>query len=277
MKKLFYETGTLNWMYVFFAMVVGGFLISFFTTMIAGPESIGFFSIHNGDKNSLFKIWKLATYGFFDPTVFSVISNLIWLWIFGGVIDMMLGNKRVFALAIFTLLTIGLLGGIACLLLSEERFYIFLNGIDVAAVAIAAAAVYKFPQFKVSMILIGAIPLWMLGVVFILMRVFINPAKEFAAMLVLYFIAMGIGIFFMRQLYNGKDITDLFFDFRNFLKLKTQHKPKVVQMPKQRKTSIQGNSSSDLQLDAILDKISTSGMSALTDAEKKYLKKMSET
>lgn len=275
MKRLFYESGTLNWMYVFFAITIGGFLVGFFSSMFTGGASITFFAIHSGDALSILKLWKLFTYGFLDAQVFSVVSNLIWLWIFGGVIEMMLSGKRVFALAVLTLIVMGVLAGLACLLLPRNSFYIMFNGIDVAVVAVAAAAVYKFPQFRLNMMLIGSIPLWILGVVFILLRVFINPAPEFAATLVLYFMAIAFGVLFMYQLYSGKDLTELVFNPKDFFGFK--RKTRVVPLKRtypETQTPMSATDNSN-QLDAILDKISKGGMNSLTKAERIFLENYS--
>jgi membrane associated rhomboid family serine protease len=277
MKKFFYEYGQLNWLYVLFAANVIGFIIAFFAFAITNGQSAFFFAIHSGDSFSLLKIWKLLTYSVANASVFGLIGNLLWLWIFGGLLANVIGGKNMFSLYVFTTLIVGIIGGIFCFW-GNEKFPVFLLGFDTALIAIAAACVYKAPQQKVVMMLLGGIPVWVLGIAFLLIKIFTIPSQGMAFMLLLGFIALLIGVLYIILFDKGThlDITNI--ADRNswtILRKKKKLKGRLVTMP----TSISQKNSSHAnqeKLDKILEKISEKGIDGISKEEKKFLENYSK-
>jgi membrane associated rhomboid family serine protease len=264
-KKLLYDTGQLNWLLVIIVAAIAGFLISFFTQMFAGPTALNFFAIHSGDNLSILKIWKYLTYPLADPSVGSMVSNLIWLWIFGDIIAGMLGTKKVFNLFAIAHLAIGILAAVICIF-NLPGFKIMLLGCDVGVIAVAAACVYKFPQFKVQLILIGAVPVWVLGAIFILLRVFVFPDVALLPQIVLYLFAIGFGVLYMHLLNQGTSLEAIFS-----LDTASRKPAKVVQLRNVTPSQQKATTNNQEQLNKILDKISAQGMQALTTSERNFL------
>jgi membrane associated rhomboid family serine protease len=277
MKKFFYEYGQLNWLYVLFAANVIGFIVAFFAFTFTNGQSALFFAIHSGDFFSLLKIWKLFTYSITSPSAFGLIGNLLWLWIFGDLLANVIGGKNMFSVYVFTTLIIGVIGGVFCIWGNEE-YPVFLLGFDAALIAIAAACVYKVPQQKVVMMLVGGIPVWVLGIAFLLVKIFTTPNQGMAFMLLLDFIALLIGVFYIILFDKGKylDVTDMTHkNSWTILKKKKKLKGKLVSMP----TAISqknSNSSNQERLDKILEKISEKGIDGISKEEKKFLENYSK-
>jgi membrane associated rhomboid family serine protease len=269
MKKFFYEYGQLNWLYVLFAANVIGFLVSFFVAMVTNGNSVLFFAIHSGDSFSLFKIWKLFTYSLTSPNVFGLLSNLIWLWVFGDILANVIGGKNLFSLYVFTTVLVGIIGGIFCFW-GNDKFPVFLLGFDAALIAIAAACVYKVPQQKVVMMLVGGIPIWILGIAFLLIKIFTTPSAGIVFMFLLDFIALLIGVFYIILFDKGKNLDVSNTNLWNIFKKKQKAKGKVVAMPTT-KTNKTNDSIQQQKLNAILDKISAKGMDSISKEEKQFL------
>jgi membrane associated rhomboid family serine protease len=276
MKKFFYEYGQLNWLYVLFAANVVGFLIAYFTFLISDGTSAFFFAIHSGDSWSLLKVWKLLTYAFTDHSVFGLIGNLMWLWVFGGTLAAVIGSKHIFNLYIVVTILLGILAGILCLF-AGEKYPVFLLGFDMVTIAVAAACVYKIPHQKLSFMLVGSIPIWIVGIVFLLFKIFAFPSKAMVLVLLLSFLAGVLGFLYMVAF--NKDPN--FFEwqgFRNFFnglfKKKKKNKGKLVAITGNKKQW--SNTESQEQLNKILDKISEKGMDGISNDEKKFLENYSK-
>lgn len=269
MKKIFYEYGRLNWLYILFAANVAGFLIAFFASMFSNGASELFFAIHSGDKYSLLKIWKLLTYTFCDHSVSSLVSNLIWLAVFGMPLSTTIGStKNIFNIYLLTTIVIGILGGMLCLL-ATDKYPIFLLGFNMVTIAIASACVYKIPNYQVNLMLIGSIPIWIIGVIFLLFRIFTFPSKEMALMLLISLLAGILGVIYMVKMEQGK----FFFEWKNishFFTRSTKSRGKLVAIPSNKinKTTTQLNQE---KLNTILDKISEKGLSSISATEKQFL------
>jgi membrane associated rhomboid family serine protease len=259
MQKLLQDGyGNIKWLYVLFVINVVGFILAFFTTIILNDTGSLLLSIHNYDKLSLVKIWKLITYSIADVYVPSLISNLLWLWIFGSVLAMLRTEKFVFDLYIFTTIIIGIIGGILCFFI-QDKFVIQLVGFTPALVAIATACIYLAPTYKFPLMLIGEIPIWILGVAFLLLRIFFSPTTDMLLIMLLYLLAIPIGILFV----------NFYKNYKRFQIFRKKPKGKLVAIKTQFvKTE---NNASELELNAILEKISASGINSLSNAEKTFL------
>ncbi len=269
MKKFLYEYGQLNWLYALFAANVVGFLVAFFAFMFSNGESVLFFAIHSGDKYSLFKIWKLITYAFFDHTIFSLISNLIWLAIFAMPLSTTIGStKHIRNIYLLTTIVIGLISGLLCFF-ETEKYPIFLLGFSMVTISVASACVYKIPNYQINLMLIGSIPIWIIGLIFLLFSIFTFPSKEMALMLLISFLAAVLGVLYMINLEKG-NLPIAWKGMISFPIKKKKRKGKLV--------AISGNNNKKIvdhlnqeKLNTILDKISEKGLNNISDDEKKFL------
>jgi membrane associated rhomboid family serine protease len=196
MKRNFYENGYLNWLYVLFAANVVGFLIAYFAFMFSDGESALFFAIHSGDKWSLIKIWKLFTYAFANHNIIALIGNLIWLWVFGEALGNVIGSKQIFRLYLIVTIVIGIIAGVFCLFPSV-KYPVYVLGFDMVTIALAAACVYKIPHHTINFMLVGSIPFWIIGVIFLLYKVFAFPDKAMALNLILCLFSAIIGLVYI--------------------------------------------------------------------------------
>ncbi len=265
MKNFFYEYGQLKWLYALFGVLVGGFLVAFFAAMFSGGASEQFFAIHSGDKWSVLKIWKLITYAVMSTSVFSLVSNLIWLAIFGRILESIYSGKNVVDLFVITTVFIGFLATVFCIFASNN-FPIYLNDFTPALIAIATACIYKVPKYEVNLMIIGNVPIWILGAIFLLMRIFMNPNLGAFLMLIISLVAIPIGIFFIKYWEGDVQLKQF-----SFFQKKKKPSGKVVAMP----TSKPKNEDPQEKLNKILEKISANGIENISKEEKYFLENYS--
>lgn len=229
--------------------------------------------------------WTLLTYMFTNINAVMLLSNLLWLWSFGYILQDMAGNKKLIPVYLYG----GLVGGISFLLsvLLVPSFshnateYTALVGSGTAVVAVAVATTTFAPEYRIFPLINGGIPLWILTVIFV--------AIDFASMgngavAVAHLAAAAIGFVFVKQLGKGNDMgawmnnfAMWFNDLFNPDKQKKQHAQKDKHFYKTAKKPYQKTANITQQkLDDILDKINQYGYAMLNEEEKEFLKRASK-
>jgi membrane associated rhomboid family serine protease len=221
--------------------------------------------------------WSLFTYFFLDGSFMHIIGNMIWLYIFGSVIEDLKGPNRI--LPIF--ITGAVFGGICMLVFSVLKIQPvqFYEGATSAVMAVAFSALLFKPSYKFWMFFGIGIPIW----VFVLIFIAIQLATIQLANIPYLFLLLGgivIGLLSNHWLYGYME------RFSNLLKRSsTWFSNEQFVLPKQH--TIRSNTSRHLpfktiqftpkKIDEILDKINESGMSALSKEEKRLLEEYSKS
>jgi membrane associated rhomboid family serine protease len=231
--------------------------------------------------------WTLITYMFSHYSLWLLISNLLWLWCFGYILQDLSGNKKIIPIYLYG----GLIGSIAYLLtlvafpaLKPESANVSpLAGAGPALMALAIATTTISPNYKIFPLLRGGIPLWLLTGIFVLIHFattgLVHPAFAAAEL------AGGlIGFVFVWQMQRGNDwstwmnnfytwVDNLFNPEKKQVKKNEKQKLhyKATQQPFQKTPHI-----TQQRIDELLDKINQKGYRFLTDEEKEFLKKASK-
>lgn len=219
-------------------------------------------------QDFIYQPWSLFTYGFIDQGFWMLFSNMVWLWIFGSMIEDLTGINRVFPL--FWVGTI--VGGIVYLTLNTFLDLPSFNygGTIGGVAAVAAGAITYKPKYPIYYLFGKPVPLYAFGIIFFVLTIIFRlnnwPALIFFAsgaavgymynnVLYSFFQNLGDGMAKLRAYFSSND---------NFIK---------TQSGRTFGGYIERN---NLELNAILDKINTKGMNSLSEQEKNYLKKYGE-
>lgn len=247
-------------------------------------QVVGWFSVPANANSFANQPWTLLTYMVSHTGFWSLLSNMLWLWGFGFILQDLAGHKKIVPLylyggvigALFFLLTVnavpslkGNIAGIPALM-----------GAGPAVMAIAIATTMFAPQYRIFPLISGGIPLWVLTLVFVLITLGTNNQAGYAAAQV----AAGLtGFLFTWQLQKGNDWSEWMHDLANWVdglfNPEKKHQQKVEKQrlyyKAQKKPFQKTPHITQQRIDDLLDKINNKGYNSLTDEEKEFLKKAS--
>ena len=231
--------------------------------------------------------WTVLTYMFSDVEVFRAISNMLWLWAFGGILQNLTGNRK--------LIPVYLYGGFAGAVFFIAASYLIptnkaiidsanLLGANAGVLAVAVAATIIAPNYRFFRNIRGGIPVWVLTIVYIaidLAGVAVQPAAQPIA----HIGGAVAGFLFVMLLKNGMDgstwMNNLYSWFINLFnpnknKERNTVKEKVFYNTGNRSPYKKTSNVTEQRVDEILDKINQKGYNYLTKEEKDILKRASE-
>jgi membrane associated rhomboid family serine protease len=239
------------------------------------------------DAGKLFlRPWTLVTHFLLHDGLWHAIGNMIWLWVFGYILQDLSGKRRVVPVFVY-----GALAGALFFILSynfltvlkPELPYAHALGASAGVMAVAVATTMIAPGYRIFPMIMGGIPLWVLTALFVVMDLatipYNNPGGHIA-----HIAGAGMGAFFVFMLRKDYDLggwMNDFFDWTN--NLFNPNKPKKGQRLKDqlfyRSTTKPFKKTLNLtqqKVDEILDKINQKGYSYLSEEEKELLKRASK-
>jgi membrane associated rhomboid family serine protease len=234
------------------------------------------------------KPWTLVTHMFYHYSVWHIISNMLWLWAFGYIMQDLTGNKKIFPVFIY-----GALAGAIAFAAAYHAIPTFkehladptANAIGASAgiMAIAVATTMIAPGYRIFPMLNGGIPLWVITMIFVIIDLATVPGTNSGGHIAHLAGALTgfLFIFFLRRGYDGSEWMNNFGEWVNnlfnpdkpakgkktrqelFYKSGSQPYKKTLNLTQQR-------------IDEILDKINQKGYHHLTEEEKELLKRASQ-
>jgi len=230
--------------------------------------------------------WTVLTYMFVHFGILNILVSMLWLWVFGSILQDVSGNKKIIPLYIYGGLTgaiIFIAANYAIPELRGEIEYTTMTGANASIMAIAVATTVLAPKYKLFRMLNGGIPLWILTGVYVLITV----AGSGGTAHHLAHLSGGIIGYFFVMSYNkgydwGKWMEDLYYWFMNLVnpdkkKNAPSVKEKIFYNTGGRKPYVKKPVVTQQRIDQILDKINQKGFSSLSEDEKSILKKARET
>jgi len=168
--------------YVFLGFVKVIFKLSesgtnFFFTYIKNPLLL---PLSLSDFSTQF--WSLFTFGFIDTSFWALFGNMIWLWIFGSLIEDQRGTNRVLPIFWFGFI----FGGILLLIINQliwQRTGLYMTTLGGVA-AVAAAAITSHSKSVFYSIFNKGVPIYFFGIAFLALTVFIH-LEDTAALVLL--------------------------------------------------------------------------------------------
>jgi membrane associated rhomboid family serine protease len=232
------------------------------------------------------KPWTILTHMFTHNSVWHLLGNMLWLWVFGYIFLDLTGNRKIVPLYIYGALA----GALAFVLaynflpgLKQSLPFIKALGASAGVMAIAAGVTTISPGYRIFPMLFGGIPVWVLMAIYLIIDLASIPLNNPGGHIAHLAGALTgfLFIYFFRKGYDWSEWMNNFFDWTT--NLFNPDKPKKGSDIKQelfyrsdklpyRKTP----NITEQRVNEILDKISQKGFSSLSDEEKEILKRASQ-
>jgi membrane associated rhomboid family serine protease len=232
--------------------------------------------------------WTLLIYMFSHAGILDMISNMLWLWAFGFILQELTGNDKLIPIYIYG----GLTGAIFFILanymipsLSIIKNTQFLMGGGAATMAVAVATTTLAPDYRFFRNLNRGIPIWIITVIYIVID-FMGVASSTAAYSLSHLGGALAGFLFVLLLRKDKDAGKwMNVAYNGFMNLfnpgkkeqkNTGFREQVFYNTGGRQPYNKKSNVTQQRVDDILDKINQKGYHFLTDEEKNILKRASE-
>jgi len=215
------------------------------------------------------RFYTLFTYMFIHDGILHILFNMLGLFWFGNIFMNFLKSRQFH----FVYLAGGLFGGLfAVAALNIFPLYasglagVTIVGASAAVMAIIFAAATLVPNYTIMLLFFGEVKIKWIAIIYFILD-FIAIGSVNAGGSLAHIGGALLGFTFIKSLQNGRDWSKL---FGRKPKLKVVRNQKPVKKPE-----FKGGVSQQ-EIDAILDKISTSGYDKLTAVEKEKLFKASK-
>ena len=232
--------------------------------------------------------WTIVSFMFTETGggIIRGISNMIWLWAFGYILQQMAGNDKIIPVYLYGGLT-GAIFFIAAHYILPPLFPMResagLLGANAGVMAVAMATTTLEPNYRFFTQIRNGIPIWILMTVYILID-FAGVAGFSAAYSLSHLGGAVAGFVFVLFLRKGKDgsiwMNRLYNKFITMFEPKirpeTDDKNDIFYNSGTRKPFTKTTNVTQKRVDEILDKINQKGYRFLTDEEKAFLKKAAE-
>lgn len=230
--------------------------------------------------------WAILTAMFSDTVLLRILSNMIWLWGFGSILQGAAANKRVIPIYLYG----GFTGGLFFLLtntlmpsLHQAAGFIGLSGANAAVVAVAVSTCMLVPNYRFFRMLGGGISIWVLMAVYLLVD-FAGIASFNAAFIISHLggaLAGCLFVVFLRGGWDGSRWMNSMYNwfinlFNPYKKTTPGIKEKVFYKTGNRLPYSKTSIVTEQRIDEILDKINQKGYNYLSDDEKSILKRAAE-
>ncbi len=230
--------------------------------------------------------WAIITFMFTHDTLFAVLPGMLWLWLFGYVLQDLTGNKKLIPIYIYG----GLAGAFFYVItynivprLQPDLSTAALFGANASVMAVAIATTAIKPDYRFFPMINGGIPLWIVTLLFVIVDFLSvrvgDPGKYLA-----HIAGGALGFLFVYQLRRGNDWSigmNHFFEWVNDL-FNPEKKRKAQQRKEEFFYKVHGThpykripNITQKRIDEILDKINLHGYHFLTDEEKDILRRAS--
>jgi membrane associated rhomboid family serine protease len=255
------------------------------TDLLFNNSVLSWFTLPGSLSKLATRPWTLVTHMFADIGVWSVLGNMLWLWMFGYILQDLTGNRKLVPIYIY-----GALAGAIAFIAAANLIPSYsgslaappILGAGAAVMAIAIAATTLSPGYRIFPMLNGGIPVWILTVIYLIIDV-ARLSRDNSGLQVAHLSGGIIGflfIYFYRKGIDWGGWMNNFYDWVNDLfnpekpkKGKSIRKELFYKSPASpyvKKTNV-----TQQRVDEILDKINQFGYESLTDEEKELLKKAS--
>jgi len=255
---------------------------SFYTDILA------WFTLPADPSAFLTRPWSLLTSFFTHMQLMMLLGNLMWLWVFGYILQDLAGERLLVPVYLYG----GLVGALTFLAtmnlipsMQPLRPQAVLMGATPAVLSVAVAATVISPKYRIFPMIGGGLPLWVLMLVFALID--IAGISGAGTLFYVHLTAALTGFLFARGLQRGVDasawmnrmydrVTQWFQPGRRTVRPRRARRQEVFYNTRGQEPYIRKTNVTQQRVDEILDKISQRGYHRLTDEEKDLLKRASE-
>ncbi len=232
--------------------------------------------------------WTVLTYAFVHQNPFHILSNMLYLYWFGGLFREYLGDKRLLSVYVLGALAGSITVLLACNLIpvlqpiADARLPVI--GASAAGMAIVVAIATKLPNYEFVLPFIGPVKIKWIATVMVLFSVAVinkgNTAGEIS-----HIGGVLLGFIYSKQLDAGTDLGrpiiavgewfGRLFSGQPSMRV-THRQAATVARPASGNAKVTSSSTGQEEIDLILDKISRSGYESLSKDEKQKLFRASQ-
>ncbi len=229
-------------------------------------------------RELLYQPWSVITYMFSELNFMRLLGNMIWLWVFGTVIEDLKGSNRI--------IPVYIIGGIAgaLFMMAFNAFRPSVNigyyaGSLASLSAVAISTLMFRPKFRFSMFFGLEIPIWIFVAIFFALNI---ATIQFHTLSLLFMAAGGIlvGLGYTNVLDSFfNKCTELLSRAGNYI---TNNDNFIIQKENKNRdkamlhTTYKKIQNKTATIDDILDKINEKGIDSLSREEKKLLDEYSK-
>jgi len=230
--------------------------------------------------------WTIFTHMFVHAGIWHIFGNMLWLWMFGYILQDLTGNRKIVPVYIY-----GALAGAIAYVISFNVFPAlkpfvhtdFALGASAGIMAIALATTFIAPSYRLFPMLMGGIPLWVLTSLYVIIDLFTIPLNNPGGHIA-HLAGAFTGFLFMYSFRRGYDWGEWMNNFWDwFTNLFNPDKPKKRRPIKEElfyKSSAKPYKKTpnvtEQRVNEILDKINQAGYNSLSEEEKDLLKRASQ-
>ena len=218
---------------------------------------------------AIFRPWTILTYGFFHASIGHIFWNMMLLYISGRLMLNLFKEKL-----LLNTFFVGIIAGGLTYLISYNVFPVFnsvegtLIGSSAGVMAVLIFMASYMPNSPIR-VFVFSVPLKYIALAFIFIDLVQIPTSNTGGHIAHLGGALW-GYVYQRQFLQGNDIGAWFMNTYEVIKKSLNGTPKSKR-PKRRAKATTSNAVEQKKVDAILDKIASSGYASLTKAEKEYL------
>lgn len=236
-----------------------------------------FLALEGDLPQHLLKVWELVTYGFVHDShnPWHLVFNMLALWFFGREVEEIMGRAEFFRFY----MTAIVLAGIAWLVSVQvgqplQAPRMFLVGASGAVMAVLAVFIWYFPRQTVLLWGVLPVPAWALGILYFVSDVQGAASGGGNVAHVAHVAGAIFGLLYAWRGWQLGDLTDVLAAFRR-RRMRVVRPQDDFDIPHRPTAAPRDGSRLDADLqqevDRILEKISRSGESSLTAAERDTL------
>jgi membrane associated rhomboid family serine protease len=233
-----------------------------FTPNLALPPAAFFIS----------KLWTLVTYGWVHTGFWDMFTNMVWLYAFGSIVQVLVGYRQVIPLFVFCLLTGGVCYELAQYLPNTPGGYIL--GAQAGVAGLAVAAITLSPSYRIYFAEHMSIHISIIVIIFFALMI-VNTNLQVPQLLLIGGGSL-MGFIYVRLLKAGYQPG--MWVYTMFDRLSTWAEPdenEIRSRKNKRRNEVMHNfepkRNTSQRIDDILDKINQKGYESLTQEEKDIL------
>ena len=230
--------------------------------------------------------WTIFTHMFVQDDVWQILGNMLWLWVFGYILQDLTGNRKIIPVFLYGAFA----GAIGFVLayniwpsLRPQLAGASFLGASAGIMAIAAAVTTISPKYRIFPMLNGGIPIWILTLIYFIIDLATIPLST-PGQHVADIAGALAGVLFIVAFRKGHDlggwINQLFDWVGNLFNPERPRKGRNIRQELFYKADTnpfkKTPNVTPQRVDEILDKISQRGYHSLTDEEKELLKRASK-
>lgn len=225
----------------------------------------------------LYQPWSLLSYMFLHTGLFHFVFNMLWLYWFGEIFVMYLGDKKVLPLYL-----LGGIAGAAVYVLAYNLLPAFKPVVNVSLMLGASASIFAIvfaaatlaPDYEIKLAILGVIRIKYVALFSLLLDI-INIPYGNAGGYIAHIGGALCGFLYIKSLQGGFDwsspFNKIFDSTASLVKPKSNVRVAYKNTDYKKTTISKIGKSEQARVDEILDKIARSGYDSLTKEEKDFL------